>query len=91
MLSSMHVAVERKEAVPLLDGARQNKENTFRHVNFDAQTKNFADSIADSMRSTGSASSFSSVLWGEFSSHERNHASKRKELDPLLSLFEMQF
>ena len=74
----MHVAAERKEAVPLLDGARQNKANIFRHVNFDPQTKKFVDSIADSMRSTGSASSSSSVLWGKFSSHERNYALQKE-------------
>jgi hypothetical protein len=74
----MHVAAKRKEAVPLLDGARQNEANIFRQVNFDPQTKNFADSIADSMRSTGSASSFSSVFWWKFSSDERKYALQKE-------------
>jgi hypothetical protein len=75
---SMHVDAEQKEAVPLLDCASQNKANIFRNVNFDPETKNFADSIADSMRSTGSASSSSSGLWGKFSSHERQYALERE-------------
>jgi hypothetical protein len=82
MLPSMHMgAAERKEAVPLLDGAHQNITNIFRHVNCDPQTKNFSDSIlvADSMRSTGPARrSLSSVLWGKFSSHERNDALQKE-------------
>jgi hypothetical protein len=61
MLSSMHVAPERKETAPLLDSARQNKADIFRHVNFDPQTK-----------------SSSSVLWGKFSSHERNYALQKE-------------